>query len=224
MAGGDSARQRVQGAIGRTDDNGRRPFPVRHGRLDCPPTDLLVRDCARPRRQQRHRPRPSTGCQSAASRPFAAIYQRHRSASRRAPQSLARWRRHEFEWRTHMRPGTELTTYQWNGAEPALPESNLPQLVNILRRRRRSILAIALAGTALVFLVSAMIPPQYTAKAQIVFDPQTTDLGDGRQSSGAAETEAVVQTDITALTSRPFLQRVLDNLSQDPEFRAAAKP
>jgi len=123
-----------------------------------------------------------------------------------------------------MRPGTELTTYQWNGAEPALPESNLPQLVNILRRRRRSILAIALAGTALVFLVSAMIPPQYTAKAQIVFDPQTTDLGDGRQSSGAAETEAVVQTDITALTSRPFLQRVLDNLSQDPEFRAAAKP
>lgn len=123
-----------------------------------------------------------------------------------------------------MRPGVELTTYQWSGAEPGPLDSNLQQLVNILRRRRRSILAIALAGTALVFLVSAMIPPQYTAKAQIVFDPQATDLGDGRQSSGAAETEAIVQTDITALTSRPFLQRVLDNLSQDPGFRAAAQP
>ncbi|GEM_PF-442115 len=118
----------------------------------------------------------------------------------------------------------ELTTYQWNGVEPSPPESNLQQFVNILRRRRRSIIAVTLIGTALVFTVSAMIPPRYTAKAQIVFDPPTTDLGNERQPSGAAEVEAIVQTDITALTSRPFLQRVLDNLSHDSEFRAAARP
>ena len=118
----------------------------------------------------------------------------------------------------------ELTTYQWNGVEPSPPESNLQQLINILRRRRRSILAIALVGTALTFSVSALIPPQYTAKAQIVLDAQPTDLSDGPQRAGAAEAEAIVQTDITALTSRPFLQRVLVNLFQDPDFRAAARP
>ncbi|HEV2263963.1 MAG TPA: polysaccharide biosynthesis tyrosine autokinase [Stellaceae bacterium] len=117
-----------------------------------------------------------------------------------------------------------LPYHQWNGAEPDLAESNLQQLVNILRRQRRSILAIALIGTALTFTVSAMIPPQFTAKAQIVFDPQTAELGNGQHPSEAAETEAIVQTDITALTSRPFLQHVLDNLSQDPDFRAAARP
>ena len=119
----------------------------------------------------------------------------------------------------------ELIPYhQWNGAEPSLAESNLQQLVNILRRQRHSILAIALVGTALTFTVGAMIPPQFTAKAQIVFDPKATELGDGQHPLEAAETEAVVQTDITALTSRPFLQQVFDNLSQDPDFRAAARP
>lgn len=124
-----------------------------------------------------------------------------------------------------MRQAMELIPYhQWSSVEPDLPESNLQQLANILRRQRRSILAIALVGTALTFTVSAMIPPQFTAKAQIVFDPQTTEAGDGQRPLGAAETEAIVQTDITALTSRPFLQHVLDNLSQDPDFRAAARP
>ncbi|MGH6976777.1 MAG: GumC family protein [Stellaceae bacterium] len=124
-----------------------------------------------------------------------------------------------------MRRAMELIPYhQWNRAEPDLAESNLQQLVNILHRQRRSILAIALVGMALTFTISAMIPPRFTAKAQIVLDPQTTELGNRQNPFGAAETEAIVQTDITALTSRPFLQHVLDNLSQDPDFRAAARP
>lgn len=119
----------------------------------------------------------------------------------------------------------ELIPYQQLGdVASSPPDANLSQLINILRRRRRSILAVALIGTALTFAVGAMIPPEYTAKAQIVLDLQTADLGDGRQPSSAAEMEAVVQTDITALTARPFLQHVLQNLSQDPDFRAAARP
>lgn len=119
----------------------------------------------------------------------------------------------------------DLTTYRhWNGVDPDPPESSFQQLVNILRRQRRSILVIALVGAALTFAIGAMIPPRFTAKAQLVYDPQATDAGNGQYPSGAAETEAVVQTDITALTSRPFLQHVVDNLSQDPDFRAAARP
>lgn len=122
-----------------------------------------------------------------------------------------------------MRRTMELTTYRkWNSVEPDLPESNLQQLVNILRRQRRSILAIALVGTAVTFTIGAMIPPQFTAKAQIVFDPQTTESGNGQRPLEAAETHAIVQTDVTALTSRPFLQQVFENLSQDPDFRATA--
>lgn len=123
-----------------------------------------------------------------------------------------------------MRQAMDLTTYrQWNAVEPDLPDSSFQQLVNILRRQRRSILVIALVGTALTFAVGAMIPPQFTAKAQLVFDPQATEAGNGQYPLQAAETEAIVQTNVTALTSRPFLQHVVDTLSQDADFRAAAQ-
>jgi polysaccharide biosynthesis transport protein len=122
-----------------------------------------------------------------------------------------------------MRRAMEVTPYRhWNSVEPAPPESNLQQLVNILRRKRRSIFAIALVGTAVTFTVSAMIPPHFTAKAQIVSDRETAAPGNGQRPLEAAETDALVQTDITALTSHPFLQQVFLNLSRDPDFRAAA--
>ena len=102
------------------------------------------------------------------------------------------------------------------------PEPHFQELASILRRWRRSILATALGGTSLVFFGSLMIPPQYTAKAQIVLETQTIYAGDGRPAIGQPDEEAAVQTHMTALTSRAHLERVLTSLSQDQDFRAAA--
>src|SRR5580700_633250 len=102
------------------------------------------------------------------------------------------------------------------------PEPHFQELASILRRWRRSILATALGGTSLVFFGSLMIPPQYTAKAQIVLETQTIYAGDGRPAIGQPDEGAAVQTHMTALTSRAHLERVLTSLSQDQDFRAAA--
>jgi uncharacterized protein involved in exopolysaccharide biosynthesis/cellulose biosynthesis protein BcsQ len=102
------------------------------------------------------------------------------------------------------------------------PELHFQELASILRRRRGVVIAIAVIGTTLVFFGSLMIPPQYTAKAQIVFETQTIYSGDGRPALAQPDEQAAVQTHMTALTSRAHLKRVLDSLSQDPDFRAAA--
>ena len=44
------------------------------------------------------------------------------------------------------------------------------ELVNLLRRRKRLILTIALCGAMLVFTVGLLKPPKYTAAAQIAVD------------------------------------------------------
>ncbi|HEY5313422.1 MAG TPA: GumC family protein, partial [Pirellulales bacterium] len=100
------------------------------------------------------------------------------------------------------------------------PELHFQELVGILRRRRRSILAITVIGTTLVLLGSMMIRSQYTATAQIVIETGAIFPGDGSPAIAQSEDEAIVQTHITALTSRAQLERVLNSLSQDPDFRA----
>ena len=101
------------------------------------------------------------------------------------------------------------------------PELHFEELISILRRRRRLILAITVIGTTLVLLGSMMIRSQYTATAQIVIEAGAIYPGEGAQGSGQSEQEAIVQTHITALASRAQLERVLESLSQDPDFRVA---
>jgi polysaccharide biosynthesis transport protein len=108
------------------------------------------------------------------------------------------------------------------GVEPALTESNFQQLLTVLRRRRGVIIATAVVGTSLAAVASLMIPPQYTAKAEIVYETQAIDAGDGKPAVKRPDDEAAFLNRLTALTSRPHLKRVLDSLLQDPEFRAAA--
>ena len=112
--------------------------------------------------------------------------------------------------------------YPWYGAEPALRERNFQQLVNILRRRRGVIIATAVVGTSLASAASLMIPPQYTAKAEIVYETQAIDSGDGNRAIKQPDDEAAFLNRMTALTSRLHLKRVLDSLLRDPDFRAAA--
>jgi succinoglycan biosynthesis transport protein ExoP len=102
--------------------------------------------------------------------------------------------------------------------EPPAADLHFRELINLLHRRSRLILAIALCGTMLVFAAGLLIPPKYTAKAQIAIDPPSS----GTQAAAPPRDEAVIETHIAKLLSRDHLQHVVDNLLNDPEFQTAA--
>jgi len=81
------------------------------------------------------------------------------------------------------------------------------QVIRLLRRRHRLILVVAVSGALLAGIGGLLIPPRYTAKAEIVTEAQAPIpvLGD----------ESAVQTHLAALTSPGHLQRVLDSLAHD---------
>jgi polysaccharide biosynthesis transport protein len=90
-------------------------------------------------------------------------------------------------------------------------------LINLLHRRSRLILTIALGGTMLVFAAGLLMPPKYTAKALIAIDPQAS----GPQATAPSRDESVIETHIAILLSRDHLQRVLGNLLDNPDFQTA---
>ncbi len=94
-------------------------------------------------------------------------------------------------------------------------------LGSVLRRRSRLIAGITVLGTTLIFAGGLLIPAHYTAKAQLVVDPQEVGLV-ARQAAVIEQSpdEPAVLTEMTALSSHDHLQRVLTSLSKDPEFRA----
>jgi succinoglycan biosynthesis transport protein ExoP len=108
-----------------------------------------------------------------------------------------------------------------SGTPSRLPDIQFYQLVGILRRRSRLILSIAAIGTTLTAVVGLLIPPRYTAKAQILVEPQQAIVGaqaaDVRQIDDSA-----IDTHLTTIMSRDHLQQVLLSLSKDPQFRPAA--
>jgi uncharacterized protein involved in exopolysaccharide biosynthesis/Mrp family chromosome partitioning ATPase len=117
-----------------------------------------------------------------------------------------------------------LAKQQREGEGPAMvSESSLQQTFDILRRRRRLIISLAVGGAILAVLVGLLIPPRYTAKAEIVVEPQVATLTNGPGViTPPSEDESTVQTYVAALTSRDHLQHVLDSLSRDAKPQPAA--
>jgi uncharacterized protein involved in exopolysaccharide biosynthesis/Mrp family chromosome partitioning ATPase len=101
--------------------------------------------------------------------------------------------------------------------ETTAGELHFRELMNLLRRRRRLILTMALCGAMLVFAAGLLMPPHYTAKAQIAIDPQSS----GAQADSPLKDEAAIETHMTTIQSRNHLQRVLDTLLNDPQFQPA---
>jgi succinoglycan biosynthesis transport protein ExoP len=97
------------------------------------------------------------------------------------------------------------------------------QLACILRRRSRLILTVAAVGAMLAAAVGLLIPPKYTATAQIVVEPQQVDFVDGLAAATRATDESAIDTQVTMLSSRDHLRRVIEDLSRGREFRAAPK-
>ncbi len=96
------------------------------------------------------------------------------------------------------------------------------QLVDILRHRRRLILAVAASGLALAGAGALLVPPRYTAKAQIIFDPQQfSRLGEPAPVVVTAAEDVLIPTQVTTLLSHDHMERVRNSLLDDPAFRAA---
>src|SRR6266702_685940 len=96
------------------------------------------------------------------------------------------------------------------------PEPHFEQLTGILRRRSKLVLTIAAFGKILAGVTGLLITPKYTAKAQIVVEPQAAAL------LSPEAVQQAIDTHVTMLTSANHLQHVVDSLLNEPEFRGAA--
>jgi polysaccharide biosynthesis transport protein len=92
--------------------------------------------------------------------------------------------------------------------------------LRLLQRAFRMIATVTVVGTALICIGPLLTPPKYTAKSQILIEPQGLMASQGSVIELPAD-EAAMQTEITALTSPDILQRVLDTLPADPAFVAS---
>jgi polysaccharide biosynthesis transport protein len=112
------------------------------------------------------------------------------------------------------------------GAQPAgkprlTDELHFTQVVAILRRRSLLILVIAGIGTVLATVVGLLIPPKYTAMAQLVIEAPPNSASE--RAPGISVMDESIDTHVTLLSSRDHLQRVIESLLQDPQFRPAAR-
>jgi uncharacterized protein involved in exopolysaccharide biosynthesis len=88
-------------------------------------------------------------------------------------------------------------------------ELNFRHIANILHRRWKMILKVGLIVAAVVGSIGLFIPPRYTAKAQIVVDPQR---GNVQPVPVGVLDEAAVETHVAMMLSDSHLKRVLDSL------------
>lgn len=98
-------------------------------------------------------------------------------------------------------------------------ELRFRELAAILRRRASLLSSIIIAGTLIATIVGLLIPPKYTATAQLLVDAQP---GAATGSSSAATMDEIVDTHVTLVNSREHLQHVIDSLLQIKNANAAA--
>jgi polysaccharide biosynthesis transport protein len=111
------------------------------------------------------------------------------------------------------------------GAQPAgklrpAGELHFNQVVAILRRRTSLVLAIAGIGTVLAIVTGLLIPPKYTAMAQLVIDAPAN--GAAERAPGVSVMDENIDTHVTLLSSRDHLQRVIESMPQNPELQPSA--
>jgi polysaccharide biosynthesis transport protein len=89
---------------------------------------------------------------------------------------------------------------------------HLRQLINLLRRRWKLIMAAGVVAVGLALAIGLVVPPRYTATAQVIVDPPRGSNGTGQSSPVGVLDDAAVQTHVAALMSQSHLLRVFDSL------------
>ena len=122
-----------------------------------------------------------------------------------------------------------MTTIEDAQRQPHDPGSgdaglDVKDLLEILRRRKRLILATVLLLTTLAVLVGLQMTPKYTASALVMIDPRQSNVVDVEAVIQGLGTDAsTVESQIRVIGSRFQLERLAAQLDMinDPEFNAA---
>ena len=120
-------------------------------------------------------------------------------------------------------PEPEGSQHEERIRQPAVmaPELHVHQFLGILARRRVLIAVTVLLGALLAGAATALIPPKFTARAQIVVEPERT-LASGTEAVRTASVDAsAIDTQMTMLAARDHLRAVLASLADDPAFAVA---
>lgn len=91
-------------------------------------------------------------------------------------------------------------------------ELHLRQLINLLGRRWKLIMAAGVIAVGLAGTIGLVIPSRYTATAQVIVDPPRGISGAGQPSTAGVLDDAAVQTHVAALLSQSHLRHVFDSL------------
>ncbi len=101
----------------------------------------------------------------------------------------------------------------------------LPDLLHVVRARRRLILGVAAVCVALTAIVLMLLPTLYSASAVVMLEQRKNNVADVSSVLTSLPTDpASVQNQIQILTSRDLASRVIDKLGleNDPEFNTDA--
>ena len=109
------------------------------------------------------------------------------------------------------------------GAQFDDPRVDLRELVQIVKRRRTSILWTATIPVVLALAYSFLTTPLYTASTQILIDPRDRRIINNEVNPEALAADggvAVVESQLLIITSDMVLRRVItrEHLDVDPEF------
>ncbi|MGE3742349.1 MAG: GumC family protein, partial [Geminicoccaceae bacterium] len=103
---------------------------------------------------------------------------------------------------------------------------DIKELLAILRRRKKVILATVLLVTAVAVLVGLQLTPKYTATAMVMIDPRKSNVVDVESVVQGFGTDAsTVESQVRLISSRFQLERLASDLGifRDPEFNAALR-
>ena len=123
--------------------------------------------------------------------------------------------------------GTSSRAAKQTSDEAVFGEDDTIELVSIfgvLRRRKWLIIAVAALGTTIAAAVGVQLTPSYTAKSQVMIEPQENKIINVEAvMAGLTPDASVLTTQVGILQSRTFLARVMSDLKlfDDPEFNGA---
>lgn len=108
-----------------------------------------------------------------------------------------------------------------------LDRLDVAEVQRFLARQWKFVVATAVACAVLAGLICLAMTPVFTATSQILLDPRKQHIfGNDAGAQDSALDSSIVDSQISIITSTRLLAKVIrkENLAEDPEFAASAKP